>query len=68
MADGLEPAMNATVNDFLNNFYNMLTQTNKDYLELTEQQYDYIELLLTTALQEWKLQGMDIAKGIYDPS
>jgi CRISPR/Cas system-associated protein endoribonuclease Cas2 len=46
----------------------MLTQTNKDYLELTEKQYDYIELLLTTALQEWKLQGMDIAKGIYNPS
>ena len=55
MADGLEPVKSATVNDFLNNFYNMLTQTNKDYLELTEKQYDYIELLLERAFLDWKI-------------
>ena len=55
MADGLEPAKSATVNDFLNNFYNMLTQENKDFLELTDKQYDYIELLLTRSFLDWKL-------------
>lgn len=33
----------------------MLTQTNKDYLELTEKQYDYIELLLERAFLDWKI-------------
>lgn len=42
----------------------MLTQANKDFLELTEKQYEYIELLLSATLQEWKLQWMDIAKDI----
>ena len=33
----------------------MLTQENKDFLELTDKQYDYIELLLTGAFLDWKL-------------
>lgn len=33
----------------------MLTQTNKDYLELTEKQYNYIELLLERAFLDWKI-------------
>ena len=33
----------------------ILTQTNKDYLELTEKQYDYIELLLERAFLDWKI-------------
>jgi len=33
----------------------MLTQANKDFLELTDKQYDYIELLLTRSFLDWKL-------------
>lgn len=33
----------------------MLTQVNKEYLELTEKQYDYIELLLQRAFLDWKI-------------
>lgn len=33
----------------------MLTQANKEYLELTEKQYDYIELLLERAFLDWKI-------------
>ena len=33
----------------------MLTQENKDYLELTDRQYDYINLLLERAFLDWKI-------------
>lgn len=33
----------------------MLTQANKDFLELTDKQYDYIELLLQRSFLDWQL-------------